>query len=47
MNRKEWKAIQDAGKILGLGDKATVGEIKRAYYRLSKEHHPDVTGEDV
>ena len=45
MNRKEWEAIEEAGKILGLGDKATLGEIKRAYYRLSKEHHPDVAGE--
>ena len=45
MNRKEWKAIEEASKLLGLGDRATLGEIKRAFHRLSKEHHPDVAGE--
>lgn len=46
MNRKEWQAIERAGKLLGLGDRATLGEIKRAYRRLSKQHHPDTAGED-
>lgn len=46
MNRKEWRAIEEAATLLGLGDKATLGEIKRAYYRLSKEHHPDRVGAD-
>lgn len=46
MNRKEWQAIDDARKLLCLGDKATLGEIKRAYHRLSKEYHPDVAGQD-
>lgn len=46
MNRKEWQAIEKAGQLLGLGDKATLGEIKRAYYRLSKLHHPDTAGKD-
>lgn len=46
MNRKEWQAIEKAGKLLGLGDRATLGEIKRAYYRLSKQHHPDTAGPD-
>ncbi|HER63175.1 MAG TPA: J domain-containing protein, partial [Desulfobacteraceae bacterium] len=44
MNRKEWQAIERAGKLLGLGDRATLGEIKRAYHRLSKQHHPDTAG---
>jgi len=47
MNRREWQAIKEAGKLLGLGDKATLGEMKRAYYRLSKQYHPDTAGEDV
>ncbi len=47
MNRKEWQAITEARDILKLGDKATLGEIKRAYHRLSKEHHPDLAGGDV
>lgn len=46
MNRKEWRAIEEAARLLGLGDKATLGEIKRAYYRLSKQHHPDTAGAD-
>lgn len=44
MNKKEWQAIQTARDLLGLGDKATRGEMKRAYYRLCKQYHPD-TGE--
>ena len=45
MNRKEWQAIEEAGKLLGLGDKATQGEMKRAYYSLSKQYHPDTAGQ--
>ncbi len=47
MNRKEWKAVEQARDILKLGDRATLGEIKRAYHRLSKEHHPDLTAGDT
>ncbi len=43
MNHKEWEAVEKARDILQLGDKATLGEIKRAYHRLSKQHHPDAT----
>jgi preprotein translocase subunit Sec63 len=46
MNRREWEAIEEARKLLGLGDKATLGEMKRAYYSLSKQHHPDTAGQD-
>lgn len=46
MNRKEWQGIEKARKLLGLGDRATLGEMKRAYYRLSKQHHPDTAGEE-
>lgn len=45
MNRKEWLALEKARKLLGLGDKATQGEMKRAYYSLSKQHHPDMAGQ--
>ena len=47
MNRKEWQAITEARDTLKLGDKATMGEIKRAYHRLSKEHHPDLVNGDA
>jgi hypothetical protein len=46
MNSKKWQAINDARKLLGLGERATLGEIKRAYYRLCKVHHPDTAGSD-
>ena len=46
MNRKEWQAIEQARDILKLGDRATLGEIKRAYHRLSKEYHPDLVADD-
>lgn len=41
MNAKQWQAIEQAGKVLGLGERATLAEIKRAFHRLSKLHHPD------
>lgn len=42
MNRHDWQAIEAAATLLQLGKTATLGEIKRAYHRLSKRHHPDV-----
>ena len=45
MNRKEWQAIEEARRVLGLGERATLAEIKEAYRRLSKEHHPDTRAE--
>ncbi len=41
MNRKEWLAIEQARDLLQLEDRATLAEIKQAYHRLSKLHHPD------
>ena len=36
----------DYYKVLGVGEKATADEIKRAYRKLAKTHHPDSTGGD-
>ena len=33
--------IDEARKVLGLGEMATLKEIKRAYRRLASRHHPD------
>lgn len=33
--------IDQARKVLGLGEKADLAEIKKAYRRLAKEWHPD------
>ena len=42
MTKKEWARIKAAAALLGLGGKATLAEIKKAYRRMSKKHHPDV-----
>ena len=42
MTKKEWADIKAAADLLDLGEKATLAEIKKAYRRLSKKHHPDV-----
>jgi len=36
----------DYYKALGVGNKATAEEIKRAYRKLAKQYHPDSTGGD-
>lgn len=41
MNRQQWQALEEARELLGLGDRSTRGEMKRAYYQLSKSYHPD------
>jgi len=42
MTNDEWKKIVAAKTLLGLPDQATLAEIKKAFRRLSKEHHPDL-----
>ena len=42
MTKKEWADIKAAAALLGLGEKATLAEIKKAYRRMSKKHHPEV-----
>ena len=41
MNRQDWQALEEAADILQLGESASLGEIKRAYHRLSKLYRPD------
>jgi DnaJ-class molecular chaperone len=38
--------IEEARKLLGLGNSATLKEIKRAYRTLAHRHHPDKHRED-
>jgi len=42
MTKHEWAEIKAAADLLGLGEKASLAEIKKAYRRLSRKHHPDV-----
>jgi len=42
MNEKMWQEIDWARTTLGLGDRASLDEIKRAFRSLSKENHPDM-----
>jgi len=46
VNKKEWQAIEAARDLLGLGDRATRGEMKRAYRRLCKQYHPDLATDE-
>jgi DnaJ-class molecular chaperone len=36
-----FKETEEARKLLGLGEAATLKEIKRAYRTLAHRHHPD------
>src|SRR5436190_23839492 len=36
----------DYYKVLGVAEKSTADEIKKAYRKLAKSHHPDSTGGD-
>ena len=38
--------IDEARRLLGLGETATMKEIKSAYRKLSHRHHPDKHGSD-
>ncbi len=42
---EEFRQIKNAGRILGIGESATLKEIKAAYRELSKRYHPDISKE--
>jgi hypothetical protein len=44
MSREQWQQLGAARELLGLGERATIREVKQAYRRLSKKHHPDLAG---
>ncbi len=44
--KSEWQEVLEAKELLNLGDRATLGEIKRSYRQKCKEFHPDIVGND-
>jgi len=42
-----FKEIDEARRLLGLGEAATLKEIKSAYRRLASRHHPDKRGSNM
>ena len=36
-----FEVVNEARKLLGLNEEASLEGIKKAYYRLSQEYHPD------
>jgi DnaJ-class molecular chaperone len=40
----DFNEIEEARKLLGLGEEATLREIKKAYRILAQRHHPDKQG---
>jgi hypothetical protein len=46
MTKSEWKELIESKELLGLGESATLGEIKRSYRQRCKEYHPDIVGDD-
>ena len=45
MTREERRQIELARSLLGLGERASLREIKKAFRAASKEHHPDMATE--
>lgn len=46
MTSDKWQKILKARKILGLGELASLTEIKKAYRAISKKHHPDTASQN-
>ncbi len=46
MTKDEWQTLDEARRLLNLGERATLGEIKRSYRKLCKQHHPDIVGDE-
>jgi len=41
-----FELVDEARKLLGLAEEVTLDEIKRAYYKLAHQYHPDKHGDD-
>jgi preprotein translocase subunit Sec63 len=41
MKKEKWEQLQAAAKILDLGDRCSLNEVRQQYRRLAKKLHPD------
>jgi len=42
-----YQELTEALRVLGLGERASLAEIRRCYHQLARRHHPDAGGEDA
>lgn len=45
ITKRQYEKIVQVREILGLGERATLAEIKLAFRLYSKHHHPDIAGD--
>lgn len=45
VSKRQWLKIEEAKELFGLGDRATLAEIKTVFRQLTKKYHPDLAGE--
>jgi DnaJ-class molecular chaperone len=41
-----YQDLQDALAVFGLGERATLAQVKARHRQLAKSHHPDLGGDD-
>jgi len=46
-NMASYEEIDEARRLLGLGEAATIKEIRHAYRRMVQRYHPDVTHQSI
>ncbi len=42
-----YQELARALRVLGLGERASLAEIRGCYHQLARRHHPDAGGEDA
>ncbi len=45
VTKRQWLEIEEAKELFGLGDRATLAQIKAVFRKLTKSYHPDLAGE--
>ncbi len=47
VSKRQWLKIEEAKELFGLGERATLAEIKKVFRQLSKRYHPDLAGDSA